>query len=80
MIRHLPIVKSDGHIKSEIVKKTDILLNLFEDRNGEINEEIAKTLRELDKIVFNLYSITDKERKIIIDNVKNKIDFFNIIY
>ncbi|TFG28144.1 MAG: hypothetical protein EU532_05930 [Promethearchaeota archaeon] len=80
MIRHLPIVNPDGHIKSEIVKKTEIILNLFEARNGEMNEEIAKILRDIDYIIFNLYPITDKERKIIIDEVKSKIDYFNIIY
>ncbi len=80
MIRHLPIVKPDGHIKSEIVKKTEIVLDLFEASNGEVNEEIVKFLREIDNLIFNLYSITDNERKIIRDNVKNKTDYFNRIY
>ncbi|MFX1444828.1 MAG: TaqI-like C-terminal specificity domain-containing protein, partial [Promethearchaeota archaeon] len=80
MIRHLPIVKPESQVKSEIVKKTDNVLNLFEASTGELNEDIIKVLREIDNLIFNLYSITDNERNIIINNVKNKIDFFDIIY
>jgi hypothetical protein len=80
MIRHLPIVKAKNQIKSEIIKKTKNVLNLFEARNGEINEKIIKLLQEIDDSIFNLYSFTEKERKIVVKDVVNKIDYFNIIY
>ena len=80
MIRHIPIVKPNSQIKSKIVKITDNVINLFEGKNGKLDDEISDFLQEIDDLIFNLYSITDKERKSIIYNVKNKIDYFNIIY
>ena len=80
MIRHLPILKPNNQTKSEIVKKTENIINLFKIRNGEINEEIIKLLQEIDNYIFNLYSITDEERKFLISNIKNKIVYFNTIY
>ena len=80
MIRHLPILKPNNQIKSEIVKKTENIINLFKIRNGELNEEIIKLLQEIDNFIFNLYSITHEERKFLIGNIKNKIDYFNTIY
>ncbi len=80
MIRHIPIIRPNSQIKTEIIKKTENVINLFETRNGKLDKDIIKILQEIDDFIFNLYSITDKEKKIIISNVKNKLDYFNVIY
>ena len=44
------------------------------------NKADPKILIEIDDIIFNLYSITEDERKIIISYVKDQIYYFKNIY
>ena len=80
MIRHIPILKPNRQVKTEIVKKTENVIDSFEARNGKIDQNIIKLLQEIDNLIFDLYNITDKEKKIIISNVKNNVEYFNVIY
>lgn len=49
-------------------------LNDFADKNtsetAKLNEEIAKTDKEIDELVYKLYGITDNEKKIIEESLK----------
>jgi len=80
MIRHLPIIKPNEGIKLkivEIVEKLDILL---EELNGIPDNRVLELLRNLDQIIFNLYSLSEQEVNLIISKIKNQNKFFNMIY
>ncbi len=80
MIRHLPIMKANGDIKSQIVSHVDYITNYLEKNKGTTSKSINQNLIEIDDIIFNLYSITEDERKIIISYIKNQIYYFKNIY
>ncbi|MFX1329687.1 MAG: Eco57I restriction-modification methylase domain-containing protein [Promethearchaeota archaeon] len=80
MIRHLPIVKSNGKIKNIITEKVNEIYNLLYMNKGFINKDICQIIREIDDIIFNLYSITKSERNLIISKTVNQINYFKNIY
>ncbi len=80
MIRHLPIVKPTNQLKIKLAENVKIINKLFNDNNGAINQNIRQVVKEIDDLVFNLYSISEDERKIIISDIKKRIRFFENIY
>ncbi len=80
MIRHLPIVKPNNEIKIKIAEKVDIISNLLIVNKGIANERTYQLLREIDDIIFNLYTISESEKDLIISKTKNQIKYFNPIY
>lgn len=80
MIRHLPIVKPTNQLKIKLAENVNTLNKLFKDNNGEINQDISQVLKEVDESIFNLYSITENEKKMIVSDVKNQIRFFDNVY
>jgi hypothetical protein len=80
MIRHLPIIKADDLIKDKIVKKVDLIKSLLRNSNGTDLDKYYQILREIDTIVFDIYSITEKEANLIILYTKNQIRHFETIY
>ena len=80
MIRHIPIVKPNNKIRIQITKKVDFVSQILKDTNGKINEQISQTLRNIDDIILNLFSITETEKLLIISKVKNQLKQFEIIY
>jgi len=80
MIRHLPIVKPNNEIKIKIAEKVDTISNLLIVNKGIANERTYQLLREIDDIIFNLYTISESERDLIISKTKNQIKHFNPIY
>lgn len=80
MIRHLPIVKPNEEVKNYIASRVDLIINLLEKSRGKINDYIIKLMRTIDEKIFNLYSITETERKVIISRLKNQITHFKNIY
>ncbi|MCK4481379.1 MAG: Eco57I restriction-modification methylase domain-containing protein [Candidatus Lokiarchaeota archaeon] len=80
MIRHLPIVKPNNKIRIQITEKVDFVSQILKDTNGKINEQISQTLRDIDDIILNLFSITETEKRLIISKVKNQLKQFEIIY
>ncbi|MFX1575337.1 MAG: Eco57I restriction-modification methylase domain-containing protein [Promethearchaeota archaeon] len=80
MIRHLPIVNPRSQIKQIIINRVeDIELNLNKN-NGTINNQTNQLLKEIDDVIFNLYSMSNDEKKLVISNVTNQIRHFKIIY
>ena len=80
MIRHLPIVKPPEQLKLKLAENVKIINKLFKDNNGAINQNIRQVAKEIDDLVFNLYSISEDERKIIISDIKKRIRFFEKVY
>ncbi|MFW9972658.1 MAG: Eco57I restriction-modification methylase domain-containing protein [Candidatus Odinarchaeota archaeon] len=80
MIRHLPIVRTSNGIKLKIVKTVEKINILFEELNGVPNNNVLDLLRNLDHIIFNLYSLSEQEINLIISKVKNQTILFNMIY
>ncbi len=80
MIRHLPILKPNNKTKIYIAEKVDFVNQIFQDTEGIINEKIVQTLKRIDDIILNLFSITETEKKLIISKTKSQIKHFKIIY
>ncbi|MFW9901113.1 MAG: class I SAM-dependent DNA methyltransferase [Candidatus Thorarchaeota archaeon] len=80
MIRHLPIINPDNIIKTKIVEKVEKINNLLIIKNQIFSKNIRQLLKEIDKIIFNQYSITEVEKNLIISEVKNQIKHFEAIY
>ncbi len=80
MIRHLPIVKPNTEIKVNVAEKVDTISNLLIVNKGMANESIYELLREMDDIIFDLYSMTENERNLIISKITKKIKHFKTIY
>lgn len=74
-IRKLPIKAVSEKQRQELTKLVDKMLIMNKrlneiskkrtDENAKIEEAIAKTDTEIDKIVYEVYAITDDEKEII---------------
>jgi len=80
MIRHLPIIKPDSQIKHKIVKYVEEIEFNLKLNNGNINNQTNKVLKNIDDAIFNLYSVSNDERELIISNITNQIKHFKTIY
>jgi len=80
MIRHLPIKNVDEKVKKSLSQTIDNLIPLFILAKGEINNEITLLLRDIDKIIFQSYSISNQEQDLIVNHLKNQIPYVNKIY
>ncbi len=80
MIRHLPIIKPDNKIKNNIIEKVDLIDSLLQKNNRIALIKYYQVLREIDNIVFHIYSIPENEKNLIILNTKNQIKHFGTIY
>jgi len=79
MIRHFPIINVDRNIKIEISEKVDYIIKYLEHKK-ELDETIYYSIKEIDQILFELYSLTELEQKLLISSIIDKVDFFNKIY
>ncbi len=80
MIRHLPIIHCQQDLKQEIIEKVDKISKFLFQSNGKFTNETKQVVKEIDNLVFELYSITDQEKKTIISIIKEQIEFFRNIY
>ncbi|MHA2290362.1 MAG: HsdM family class I SAM-dependent methyltransferase [Promethearchaeota archaeon] len=80
MIRHLPIINSPTDQKNEISNLVQIIIDSLLDNNGNYGKEILSQIREVDKIIFDLYGLESGEREMIIKDIKNRIEYFRNIY
>ena len=80
-LKQFPISKlSNETIKSQIIKLADKMLSLNKrlnefgdkktDERARIEEEIKKTDKEIDELVYKLYGITEEEKKVIEDGLR----------
>jgi hypothetical protein len=80
MIRHLPIIKIDNDKKAKIAEKVDFINKQLSVNGERSNEDVLKKLREIDSIIFSLFSLTNSEKSLIISKVKEHIKFFSMLY
>ena len=80
MIRHFPIINVKKIYKEEISEKVNFIMKYLEHNNSEMDETIYYCIREIDKILFELYSLTEIEQKLLISTLTEKIDFFKKVY
>lgn len=74
--------QNEKKIYDEIIRLVDKMLSLNKrlnelsdkqtDERAKIEEEIKKTDREIDELVYKIYGITEKEKNIIEESLKNK--------
>ena len=55
-------------------------MKYLEHNNSEMDETIYYCIREIDKFLFELYSLTEIEQKLLISTLTEKIDFFKKVY
>ena len=80
MIRHFPIINLAREVKEEISEKVDFIMMYLNNNKGKMDETIYYTIKEIDKILFKSYLLTETEQELLISKVREKIDFFNKIY
>ena len=80
MIRHLPIIKPDNKTKYEIIEKVDKVSKFLEESKGIAGKQVYQLLIEIDDAIYELYSITNNEKNLIISQIKNKISHFKNVY
>jgi len=80
MIRHLPIFNAQDYEKSELANIVDLITQELINANGNMYSVIKDDIKKLNNRIFNLYSINNKEKKLIISEVKKFNQNFNSIY
>lgn len=80
MIRHLPIVEANQGIIDVITENVDHLTLCLEENNGQINNESKAIYREIDNLIFDIYSISEGERDLIDHLNSTHIEYFKNIY
>jgi methylase of polypeptide subunit release factors len=79
-LEQIPIVQAKKEIKEKIIELVNKMiflnkkLNEIGDKNTsetkELNDKIDKLNKQIDELVYNIYGITDEEKKIIEDNLE----------
>lgn len=80
MIRHLPFMNPNQNAKSEIAFKVNKIIENLRITNGKYDTLTRDLLKQIDNFIFSLYSITDNEKSIILNNLRKQIKFFENIY
>ncbi len=80
MIRHLPIIRANDQKKREIGSRVAEIIQLNEKNKDKLNNQVIKLIQENDELIFDLYSITLKEKEQIIYEVKQQIEFFKKVH
>ncbi|MBY9018182.1 MAG: N-6 DNA methylase [Candidatus Lokiarchaeota archaeon] len=80
MIRHFPVKRIGEDIKEKISDRVDFILNYLADTSGKFDDTTHYLTRELDNIIFQIYSISKNEQKLILSKVTEQISYFDRIY
>jgi len=80
MIRHLPIIHCKQDIKQEIMRRIDKISSEFSQCNGLLTDIASKHIKEVDSLIFKLYSLSNKDINLITSKVKDHVEFFKRIY
>ncbi|MHA1671464.1 MAG: TaqI-like C-terminal specificity domain-containing protein [Promethearchaeota archaeon] len=80
MIRHFPIIRIGEDEKEEISERVDFILNYLADTGGKYDDTTHYATRELDKIIFQIYSISKNEQELILSKVTEQISYFDRVY
>jgi len=80
MIRHFPIKRSGEDIKEEVSERVDFILNYLAATGGKFDDTTHYATRELDKIIFQIYSISKNEQKLILSKLSEHSSYFDSVY
>ncbi|MHA1320528.1 MAG: hypothetical protein ACTSQ1_12060, partial [Promethearchaeota archaeon] len=80
MIRHLPIKNASPDQKKTLSRKVQNVINVLLNSNGKLNGKIINDLRQIEGLIFEIYEIDENEQKMIVSDIKNRIDFFKKVY
>lgn len=80
MIRHLPIIGINSKIKKLIVEKVEKINSLLITNDLITNENVDRLLKDIDDIIFKQYSISEREKNLIISELRKQIKHFQILY
>jgi len=80
MIRHLPLLHPRDEMKMEIVNKVDFITQELKINGGNLSKEVKEVIKKIDDLIFNIYSINAQEKKMILPNVEEQINYFQNIY
>ncbi len=80
MIRHLPIININNYEKRDLVNLVELITHELRIANGKMHLLIKEDIKKLNNCIFNLYSINNEEKKLIISEVKKFNQNFNSIY
>jgi hypothetical protein len=67
MIRHLPIVKPDEHVRNAIIIGVDKIIRALRESDAATDDFINQEKKKIDDFFFNLYSLTQREQVILRD-------------
>ena len=80
MIRHLPVKNCGENTKEEISERVDFISNYLVDTGGKFDDTTHYSTRELDKLIFQIYSISENEQKLILSKVTEHSSYFDSVY
>jgi hypothetical protein len=80
MIRHFPVKRSGEDIKEEISERVDFILNYLAGTVGKFDDTTHYATRELDKTIFQIYSISKNEQKLILSKLSEHSSYFDSVY
>jgi len=80
MIRHLPIIHVKIDVKEAVSEKVDYISGLLKSNDGIFDDTVNHVLREIDALVFQLYSLSDTEIELILSSVREQIPFYGEVY
>ncbi len=80
MIRHLPIKDAPFEKKEKLSELVQKVINSLLKSNGTYNETNLSIIGEVENIIFDLYDLENKERDIIVSDIKNRVDLYKNVY
>ncbi len=80
MIRHLPIVEIERSGKRELAKEVDLISTALRKASGIVNQPVKRSYKAMEDIIFEYFNITNEEKKEIIEDLQNRINFTKEIY
>jgi hypothetical protein len=80
MIRHLPIFSAEKENQMRVADLVDSITQKLQISNGKLNTSLKQNIKSLNNLIFTLYSINNDEKNLIIQKVRKRNSYFNLIY
>ncbi|MEJ2250458.1 MAG: N-6 DNA methylase [Candidatus Lokiarchaeota archaeon] len=80
MIRHLPIPNISTEKKLMIASLVDDIISNLKGTKNIINQKIVLKLKEIDSYFIKYYAFSEQDKKVMIKEIKSRIDYFNKLY
>ncbi|TXT60247.1 MAG: Modification methylase VspI [Promethearchaeota archaeon] len=80
MVRHLPIIQAPMNQKSEIAGITEEITSILNNNGNGLTNKIKSLIKRYNNIVFKIYDLSEREKKIVINKIGKEVAFFRDIY